>query len=272
VTDPTPDQRIDGTSLEPWALELLENSNAASDPNAREETARVVSLLRGLEEPTQDPERVDRVIQALAEQRARPKLVRAAFGAVRRALQPPVALALAAGMAGLLAITVAPGMLPLLGSGELGSGEELGSNEGPADIAPPTRIASSPSAHETRPKPVRRRPTPVIRPQLVNVSAFSPSSAMAPNLGYDRAPLESAYDRGLDRQLNQLMIDPDAFARRLERVRQRDRFIARLADRAAQRGDAPEIALRVRQSRHPLAGQLVDRLLRSTIVASVSPR
>ena len=43
----------------------------------------------------------------------------------------------------------------------------------------------------------------------------------------------------LDHQLNQLMMNPTAFAQRLEHVGQRDRFIARLAERAAERGDAP---------------------------------
>ena len=65
----------------------------------------------------------------------------------------------------------------------------------------------------------------------------------------------------LDHQLNQLMMNPTAFAQRLELIDQRERFIARLAERAAERGDATEIALRVRESPHPLAGVLVERLL-----------
>ncbi|MGH7337329.1 MAG: hypothetical protein ACREI7_07120 [Myxococcota bacterium] len=84
--------------------------------------------------------------------------------------------------------------------------------------------------------------------------------------------MEEAFEARLDRQLNQLMIDPTAFSTRLEQIAQRDEFIARLARRAAERGDAPEIALRVRESAHPLATQIVDRLLRATLVASVSPR
>ena len=58
-----------------------------------------------------------------------------------------------------------------------------------------------------------------------------------------------------------------AFALRLQQMPQRDSFIARLADRAAQRGDAPEIALSVRRSPHPLAHQIVNRMLRATLVA-----
>lgn len=260
MTDPTPHRRIPPTSLEPWALDLLEREGAAPDPKAREELARVVSLLRNLGEPEPDPERIERMLDALAAQHSRPTVLRVAFGLARSVARPSVAFALAAGVAGLLAITVAPEGLPLLGP----DGPDGRLEESPVIAAAPTPT--------TPPEPVRRRSTPVIRPQLVNAGAFSASSAIVPHLGYDRAPIEYAYDRSLDRQLNQLLIDPDSFARRLERVAQRDRFIARLAERAAERGDAPEIALRVRQSRHPIAAQLVDRLLRATLVASVSQR
>jgi hypothetical protein len=225
-------------------------------------------LLRNLDSPEiDDPERAERILLALSKQAARPNVIRTAFGSARRVARPPVALALAAGMAGLLAITVAPEIVPFL---------QTPPDETMAAAAPatrtPERVAANPLDATRQSQPIHHRTTPVIRPQLVNVSGFSPSSESVGSDRYDRAPYESSYDRGLDRQLNQLMIDPHAFAVRLESIGQRDRFIARLAERAAQRGDAPEIALRVRQSQHPLAGQLVDRLLRATIVATVSPR
>lgn len=260
MTDRHPDRPTRDTPLEPWALDLLEESDGSSDPKARQETERVVALLRDLESPAADSERADRLMQALAGQTARPNVIHAAFGAARRAFRPPIALALAAGMAGLFAVVVAPERFPFLQP----TGEPLGE-------ATTQQIATTEAAQPAR-EPVRRRATPVIRPRLVNASALAPSSVSAPAARFDRSFYETSYDRGLDRQLNLLMIDPDAFAVRLERIAQRDRFIARLAERAAERGDAPEIALRVRQSRHPLAGQLVDRLLRSNFVASVSPR
>lgn len=266
MTDPQPDRPTRSAPLEPWALDLLNGSSDTDDTKARQETERIVALLRNLESPEADPERADRVIRALAEQATRPNVLRAAFGAARLVSRPPVALALAAGMAGLLAIAVAPGTLPFLQSAD-----EAATATTPA-TGTPERVATNPLDTPVRSEPIRRRTTPVIRPQLVNVSGFSSSSVSPGPDRYDRAPYESSYDRGLDRQLNQLMIDPHAFAVRLETIGQRDRFIARLAERAAERGDAPEIALRVRQSRHPLAVRLVDRLLRSTFVATVSPR
>ena len=60
-------------------------------------------------------------------------------------------------------------------------------------------------------------------------------------------------DRRLDAQLNELQLDPHAFLRRLERVRERERFVQRLAERAARRGDAAQVALSVRAVPHALA-------------------
>lgn len=264
MTDPQSDRPTRSAPLEPWALDLLNESSDTADPTSRQETERIVALLRSLESPEIDPERANRLILALAEQTARPNVIRAAFGAVRYVFRPPVALALAAGVAGLLAITVAPGTLPFLQTVD----DTMTTATTATGVS--ERIAASSPETPHRSEPVRRRTTPVIRPQLVNVSGFSPSSGSATPDRYDRPSYEASYDRGLDRQLNQLMIDPHAFAVRLEGIGQRDRFIARLAERAAERGDAPEIALRVRQSRHPLAGQLVERLLRSTFATSVS--
>jgi hypothetical protein len=66
------------------------------------------------------------------------------------------------------------------------------------------------------------------------------------------------------------MIDPTAFLQRLDQIAQPEQFVARLTQRAAERGDAAEIAFRVRESSHPLAPQLFERLLRATLVASRS--
>jgi hypothetical protein len=249
VTDPNLRRPTAPPALEPWALDLLEQEGG-TDPRTREETARVIALLQQLDVPEPDPARVARLLEALEADRIRPGMVRVAFGAVRRLARPPVALALAAGMAGLVAITVTPESLSLRSDSE------------PA--TEPLPVAET--IPEAAPIPVRRRSTPVIRPHFVNVSAFSPAPVDR------RFDGERDYVLGLDRQLNQLMIDPDAFASRLERVTQRDRVIARLANRAAERGDAPEIALRVRQSRHPLASRIVDRMLNATMVASMSRR
>jgi hypothetical protein len=225
--------------LEPWALELLRQDPAGGDPRAQQELAQLVALLRALPDPGRSPDLTRRILEHVAEQESRSRVVRVAFGA---------ATALAAGIAALVAVV------------------------GPFESLPPI-LGNQPATQTAALEPLnsRRRPAALIRPQFV--SAFAQTAAAAPRF-VDRAPapMEEAFEVRLDRQLNQLMIDPTAFAMRLEQIAQRDEFIARLAQRAAERGDAPEIALRVRESTHPLATQIVDRLLRATLVASVSRR
>lgn len=250
----------DQQPLEPWALDLLRQDFGSNppDPDAQQELAHLVSLLRCLPDPEPSPDLVGRVLEYVAEQQSRPRVVHVAFGVARRLASPAVAMTIAAAVATLFAITMSPGSLPSI----LRSGDATDA----LNVADATRSIAT----AERPKPIRRFTT-VIRPQLVS-AVFAQAPAAGPRVRLDRAPLEDAIYVSLDRQLNQLMIDPTAFAQRLERVAQRDQFIARLAERAAERGDAPEIALRVRQSPHPLASQVVDRLLRATLVASISPR
>lgn len=235
-------------SLEPWALELLRQDQTGDDPRTQQELAQLVALLRALPDPERSPDLARRILERVAEQESRPRVVRAVFGAARHVTRPGVAAMLAAGIAALVALGLSPESLPTI------FGAETGTGVAGADPVIPTR----------------RRPMVLVRPQFV--SAFAQTAAAAPRFRPDRAPMEEAFEARLDRQLNQLMIDPTAFAERLELIAQRDEFIARLARRAAERGDAPEIALRVRESAHPLATQIVDRLLRATLVASVSPR
>jgi len=226
--------------LEPWALELLRQDPAGGDPRAQQELAQLVALLRALPDPDRSPDLTRRILEHVAEQEARSRVVRVAFGA---------ATALAAGIAALVAVV------------------------GPFESLPPIFGNETPTQTAAlQPLPSRRRPAALIRPQFVG-SEFAPTAAAAPRF-VDRAPapMEEAFEARLDGQLNLLLIDPTAFAMRLEQIAWRDEFIARLAQRAAERGDAPEIALRVRESTHPLATQIVDRLLRATLVASVSGR
>ena len=238
--------RANPKPLEPWALELLRQDPGAADPLAQQELAHLVALLRSLPDPERSPDLAQRILAQVAEQQARPRVVRVMFGAVRELARPGMAAMLAAGFAAFYAIAVSD--IPSV----FGTQNE-------------TVIARSDTPIQTR-----RRPAVVVRPQFV--SAFSQPGAAVPRFRHDRVPMDEAFEARLDHQLNQLMIDPTAFAQRLEFIAQRDEFIARLAQRAAERGDAPEIALRVRESHHPLATQIVDRLLRATLVASVSPR
>jgi hypothetical protein len=78
------------------------------------------------------------------------------------------------------------------------------------------------------------------------------------------------FDQHLDAQLNELQLDPNAFFRRLERVQDRERFIQRLAERAARRGDAAQVGLSVRAVQHRLARPMVDQFLRASLVRHVA--
>ena len=83
-------------------------------------------------------------------------------------------------------------------------------------------------------------------------------------------PTENIFDRRLDAQLNELQLDPHAFFHRLERVQERDRFVQRLAERAARRGDAAQVALNVRGVSHPLVRPMVEQLLQASLIRHVS--
>jgi hypothetical protein len=244
VTIPRPDPK----PLEPWALELLRQDFADGDPQTQQELARLVALLRSLPEPAPSPDLARRILARVSAEGSRPRVVFGALGALRRLSKPEVAGLLAAGIAALFAVVLAPESTPSV----------LRTSPESADVA----LAV----------PARRR-APMIRPQYVGAALAQTSAAIAvPRFWPERARIEDSIDARLDHQLNQLMMDPTAFALRLEQLAQRDQFIARLAERAAERGDAAEIAFRVRDSAHPLAGVLVERLLRATLVASISPR
>jgi hypothetical protein len=237
----------DPKPLEPWAVELLRKDFADGDPEAQVELARVVALLRSLPEPMSSPDLVQQILERVAAEQSRPRVVHGVFGALRFLSKPQVGGLLAAGIAALYAVVLAPGSTP--------SVLRVSAESGDAAIA----------------QPARRRAA-LIRPHYVTAALSQTSVPVpVPRFRPERAPIEDSIGARLDHQLNQLMMDPTAFAMRLAQLEQPDQFIARLADRAAERGDAAEIAFRVRESPHPLAGQLVERMLRAKLVASVSP-
>jgi hypothetical protein len=245
--------RNDPKPLEPWALELLRHDRLGDDQHTQLELARLVALLRALPDPERSPDLAQQILAHVAEQSARSRVTHGVFGIVHQLSRPAVAGMLAAGIAAaVIVFTVAPESIP----------SSLRVDETVASTVAPMVSESG--------APIRPHRHQLVRPQFV--SAVFAQAPAAVRFAPERAQLDDAFDARLDRQLNQLMIDPTAFAQRLEHVAQRDQFIARLAKRAAERGDAPEIALRVRESPHPLAGLLVDRLLRATLVAAAAPR
>jgi hypothetical protein len=234
-------------------LEQLREDGSADDPQTRQELARLVALLRSLPELESPPDLAARVLAYVAQQESRPRVLR------RLPWRPAATFLIAASIAALFAVTFSPETIP---SVLRPSGNDRGNSV--------IREASTGSVT------IRRRPRVVVHPQWVHTAVQTPAAmqfpAAGPRLMGVYSPAEEAFAMRLDHQLNQLMINPTAFAQRLELVAQRDQFIARLAERAAERGDAPEIALRVRESAHPIAGVLVERLLRATLVADFRPR
>jgi hypothetical protein len=67
-----------------------------------------------------------------------------------------------------------------------------------------------------------------------------------------------------------MLHQPDAFFRRLERIRENERYVARLAERSAQRGDSAAVALQVRGTQHPMAPKIAEQFLRASLSHSVS--
>jgi len=246
----------------------------------QDELRAVASLLRGLPDP-EPPERlVPQVLQRVAARESRPAVVRVAFGAARALAEPRAGVALAAGLACLLAVASFQGtLLPrLLGSDATDPARSA--RPGP-DVVASGAVADGSVPVVRRPAPARRPSATVVHPQFVSFMNAYPQvhgpEGPTPRIRLGRPGvdglerLDRRFDDRLDRQLNRLLLDPTAFYERLDGVARRDAVIARLANRAARRGDAAEIAMRLRQTDHPLSEQMVSRLLRASLVEYVSP-
>jgi hypothetical protein len=199
-----------------------------------DEIDAVVSLLRALPEPEPSSDLTARIMRRVSEVEARPRVLRAFFG---RPSTSNVAAVLAAGIAcAVVGIRLQP-----------------------------TRVPTQVDVATTRTLPVAG---PAIESRAAHFSG-SPPEAL-PVLPTANSQPANLLDRRLDMQLNELQLDPQAFFRRLERVQERDRFVQRLAERAARRGDAAQVALNVRTVSHPLARPVVDQLLHASLIRQVS--
>ncbi|HEX5067719.1 MAG TPA: hypothetical protein VFY49_16490 [Myxococcota bacterium] len=234
-------------------------STRSTDRHAESQEARdieiVVSMLRSLPEPEPSSDLTARVMQRVMEAEARPKLLRPAFG---RFSDSRAAAVLAAGIA----------------CAAVGIGLQL--------LQTPAAVVANAPTRET-PASGGRRVVPYFAganrvafasafPDPRNASFFSPSPSEAAFQEFEVVdqPTASILDRRLDRQLNELQLDPQAFFHRLERVQERDRFVQRLAERAARRGDAAQVALNVRAVSHPLVRPMVEQLLHASLMRHVS--
>lgn len=219
----------------------------------------VVSMLRSLPEPEPGTDLTARVMQKVLEFESRPKLLRPAFG---RFSDSRTAAVLAAGIAcaavGIgLQLIQTPATAPVIVA-----------NSASASAAPAVRprrvVPNFPSANRV----AFASTTPV--PRSASLFSGSPSDAALPAFPLAEQPTANILDRRLDAQLNELQLDPQAFFHRLERVQERDRFVQRLAERAARRGDAAQVALNVRAISHPLVRPMVEQLLHASLMRHVS--
>ena len=260
MSDPRPHWRAAGrldpeTASEPALHDGGPEAPIGESARVEAELRAVASLLRSLPDPEPPADLADRVIERVASEQRRTGLVRGAF---RRLGQPRTAAALAAGISALVLVTaVQNGSIGRLGPA---AGDVVASRQGAfAAGGQPALLARRPSGWAAG--------AAVTAPLAFFASdSHQTPPSLAPT--YSVPPL----DRRLDRQLDQLLLDPYAFLERLERVFERERFVSRLANRAARRGDSVDVALRVRSARHPLASELVEEFLRASLVESVSRR
>jgi hypothetical protein len=207
-----------------------------------DEIDAVVNLLRALPDPEPSADLTARIMRRVSEVEARPRVLRTFFGWPSAS---NVAAVLAAGIA-----CAAVGIRLQVPVAATGGGST------------PIRVVT------TQPDGLQAR-TSDFDPRAVDFSASPPEPALPV---FPTASAANLLDRRLDMQLNELQLDPQAFFRRLERVQERDHFVQRLAERAARRGDAAQVALNVRTVPHPLAQPVVDQLLHASLIRQVSSR
>ncbi|MGH0028650.1 MAG: hypothetical protein ACQGVC_02580 [Myxococcota bacterium] len=239
------------------------SESAAAGADEERELRAVAALLRSLPDPEPPEDLTERVMAEVRRRESGPRVLRVAF----QRFEPLIATAVAAGLGALVLITaVQSGLFPPGGPGSPGTTASIASTTGlQPSVARPVDV-------EIAGMPRVRRP---LEPTLTAMPGDFHSAALigvAPQTAVvGPMPTTSSLDRRLDHQINRLLLDPEAFYGRIQQMEQPDSFVARLADRAARRGDAAEVALRLRQRSpdHPQTSVLVDRLLRASLARQV---
>ncbi|MFP8877887.1 MAG: hypothetical protein VCB99_13520 [Myxococcota bacterium] len=233
----------------------------APNPMAKEsgiqEERRLNELLKMLPEPEPPAYLASRVMARIHAYEVRPR-------GIRRFLQGLAPMRTAAVLAGGLAT-----WMFLVG--------------GPYDLVETGRSEEQPVAAPER--SLRRTATQSPQPRRPPVQHYSVSAgAMVNPMGFfpgqpqRHAPILTAQqvlpplDRRLDHQIDHLLHNPDAFFRRFARIREGDRYLERLANRSARRGDAADVGLRVRAIQHPMAPQVSERFLRAPLIPAAARR
>jgi len=262
VTDPRKRQLGGGASAGGEPDPNLQSADASASGDELRELREVVSLLRALPDPAPPERLTERVMERVSEIESRPWY----RGAWQGGVAPVLGSALAAGIAGVLFFTVNQG-------GPLAPTERNVRNE----VLLPTPMTNT--AIVAGRTPTRARRSPASRRSPAALAGFQVGDVSGAPQAFDPvdfSPVASTHarsiERDLDRQLNSMLLDPDGFFQRLETISSRDRFVARLAARAARRGDAIPMALRLRAMPYRYAGPTSEEFLKASNVSFASNR
>ena len=228
-----------------------------SEATVLEEEHRLSRILGQL--PQLDPPAAlrGRVMARVQDYESRPRGIRGVFQSLAPAR---TAVLLACGLAGWVFLTGAP--YDLMGTGFGGE----------------PRVVSREGSARSIERGARRAPQhrPYLQPRYA-----VPAGALAIPSGLFRGeptpvqagrPVLPTLDHRLDRQIDHLLHNPDAFFRRFAQIRENDRYLERLANRSARRGDAANVGLRVRAIQHPMAPQVSERFLKAPLIRASARR
>jgi hypothetical protein len=223
----------------------------------------VVGLVRALPDPQVPVDLAGAVMARIAagEGASRMRLI---SGGVRRITEPRFVAALAAGVAGLLAWSMLPALNSFMQDPSAAPQVDATSIQLAARPAPPF-TAGDPTEPIRRPKVQRRLPAV---PVLSGVEMPRRGAAFRGGVAPATAVIE--IDE-IDRQLERIWSDPTSVLNRMGASPRGDLF-ARLAQQAARRGKAAELASRLISSPHPMASGLASRFLAASLAEDVQRR
>jgi anti-sigma factor RsiW len=220
----------------------------------------IVGLVRGLPDPRPPDGLADAVMARIAAGEGAPRM-RGLAGGLRRVSQPRFAAALAAGVAGLLAWTLLPYLARRPEAPDRVDGQAI------EIAAAPTPEIAAGDPVELQRRPVARQRSSAV-PYLVGVEMPRRAAAFSGGVAPDTPDFDSDE---IDRQLERLMIDPNAVLSRMGAGIGGEHF-AQLAQHAARRGRAALLARSLIASSHPMANQLASRFLAASLAEDVQNR
>jgi hypothetical protein len=238
------------------------------------ELREMVSLLHSLPGEEAPPRLADDVMDRIAAGEGRPSRLAVAF---RGIAGPGVGLALAAGVAGLLVFSTVE-----FGSPGFRSAPPHATPAAVVDAAVPGGggLGRLPMDEREAPAPAPAATTRIVTrtvtrpPVILDVSAAATGRSAYFRGGAPKPPQEMAPNTVLldlvDDELDRLLRDPEAFVALMRGISdgERARSIARLAARAAVRGDQAEVIRRLRAVDHPFGPHLAARFERRAQVTA----